>query len=193
MATIKLNCQSETTRQSRPSRNEGWQLDVDGVEVKACPAGVGGAASPFGAVVWSTMAPGVGFARLTNGSPAAAAANQRESSVGDEQQLRDAGGASPWNSQSITLEDCEEKLTCLCCDKPAASLWQCVDWATKKKKKQRQKKKTHNAHTSNRQNKLWAVFCLSHLVSRTKWKLGQNGNTCLRWVKLKWDFAVVLF
>lgn len=88
---VKLPEWDDATKQ--PSRNEGWQLDVDGVEVKACPAGVGGAASPFGAVVWSTMAPGVGFARLTNGSPAVAAASQRASSVGDEQQPRDAGGA----------------------------------------------------------------------------------------------------
>lgn len=52
------------------------------VEVKACPAGVGGAASPFGAVVWSTMAPGVGFARLTNGSPAATARRGRATAEG---------------------------------------------------------------------------------------------------------------
>lgn len=78
-------------------------MDVDGAEVKACPAGVGGAASPFGAVVRSTMAPGVRFARLTNGSPAATAASQRASSAREEQQgkQRDAGGASSWNSRGI--------------------------------------------------------------------------------------------
>lgn len=43
--------------------------------VKACPLGVGGAVSPFGAVEKSTMMPGIGFACLTNGSPAAIVAS----------------------------------------------------------------------------------------------------------------------
>lgn len=45
--------------------------------VKACPLGVGGAVSPFGLVERSTMAPGIRFACLTNGSPAAIVASAR--------------------------------------------------------------------------------------------------------------------
>lgn len=78
----------------RPFRDEGWQLDVDGVGVKACPPGVGGAVSPFGAVVRSTMTAGIGFACLTNGSPAATVASERASSVNNGAEDGDAYGAS---------------------------------------------------------------------------------------------------
>lgn len=54
----------------------GW-----GEGVKACPPGVGGAASPFGAVERSTMTPGIRFACLTNGSPAVIVASARAPSV----------------------------------------------------------------------------------------------------------------
>lgn len=54
----------------------GW-----GEGVKACPPGVGGAASPFGAVERSTMTPGIRFACLTNGSPAVIVASARAPSI----------------------------------------------------------------------------------------------------------------
>ncbi len=55
--------------------------DGDGVGVKACPPGVGGAVSPFGAVERNTMTSGIGFACLTNGSPAVIVASARALSV----------------------------------------------------------------------------------------------------------------
>lgn len=52
----------------------GWG---GGGGVKACPLGVGGAGSPFGAVEKSTMTPEIRFTCLTNGSPAAIVASAR--------------------------------------------------------------------------------------------------------------------
>lgn len=51
--------------------SRGW------VGVKACPLGVGGAVSSFGAAERSTMTPSIGFTCLTNGSPAAIVAGSR--------------------------------------------------------------------------------------------------------------------
>lgn len=51
--------------------SRGW------VGVKACPPGVGGAVSSFGAAERSTMTPSIGFACLTNGSPAVMVAGSR--------------------------------------------------------------------------------------------------------------------
>lgn len=60
-----------------PFRGEGWQWAGDGWGVKACPPGVGGAVSSLGAAEWTTMTPSIGFACLTNGSPAAIVAGSR--------------------------------------------------------------------------------------------------------------------
>lgn len=51
--------------------SRGW------VGVKACPPGVGGAVSSLGAAEWTTMTPSIGFACLTNGSPAVIVAGSR--------------------------------------------------------------------------------------------------------------------
>lgn len=51
--------------------SRGW------VGVKACPPGVGGAVSSFGAAERSTMTPSIRFACLTNGSPAVIVAGSR--------------------------------------------------------------------------------------------------------------------
>lgn len=56
--------------------------------VKACPPGVGGAVSPFGAVERSTMTPGIGFACLTNGSPAVIVASATALSVNNNRGWR---------------------------------------------------------------------------------------------------------
>lgn len=51
--------------------SRGW------VGVKACPPGVGGAVSSLGAAEWTTMTPSIGFACLTNRSPAVIVAGSR--------------------------------------------------------------------------------------------------------------------
>lgn len=61
---------------------------------KACPPGVGGAVSPFGTVERNTMTPSIGFACLTNGSPAVMLASARAPSVNNNTEDGDANGVA---------------------------------------------------------------------------------------------------
>lgn len=69
--------------------SRGW------VGVKACPPGVGGAVSSFGATERSTMTPSIEFACLTNGSPAVIVAGSRAPLVNKKTADADAYDSIP--------------------------------------------------------------------------------------------------